>query len=466
MPLPTDQLRTTIVANFTSGEVAETNNLHDRINKLIAGWSHRGPVVAPSTTSAAIKETADFVCDGTADQSEITTAHATGRPVLMLPGTFNLSATIAPTTPVPLVGCGWSTILKVNDATNIYAITLNPATNFFGGLFADFKIECNGNNQTTAGGGIDAKGAVQCAFRHLWINKPHTNGLYLREDAVSGFGHGNVVEACLFDQGEQSNGGDGRALRFDSNDENLITGCAFTDNGRVGASERNHIYDLCGLNTVQGNSFVGGGTGLKMQGADSSCLGNTFDGCKDHHVRVNGDRCHITGNKFYHLGFTGTNIVGVWVDNIANTKVTDNMFDTISSGAAAGGTAKAAIDLSSGTPTNAIVQANHFLATGLAYATAAVVPGSGSGHLIRDNKGWVTEAKGTATVANGTTSVAVTHGLSVTPALSDIKVTPTNDPTTTVRWWVSAVSATTFTITTSGNPGASGATFAWQAQVL
>lgn len=85
--------------------------------------------------------------------------------------------------------------------------------------------------------------------------------------------------------------------------------------------------------------------------------------------------------------------------------------------------------------------------------------------VVRDNLGYVTEANGTATVASGTTSIAVTHGLARTPALKDISVTPANLPANDVRWYVSAVAATTFTITTSGDPGAGGATFAWSAEV-
>jgi len=102
------------------------------------------------------------------------------------------------------------------------------------------------------------------------------------------------------------------------------------------------------------------------------------------------------------------------------------------------------------------------------FGTAAFRNNSDSTNLFvaHHNPGWVAEASGTDAVASGTTSKAVTHGLSLTPALKDIIVTLTNNPTNNVRHWVSAVSATTFTVTTSADPGASGLSFAWQAQVL
>jgi len=92
--------------------------------------------------------------------------------------------------------------------------------------------------------------------------------------------------------------------------------------------------------------------------------------------------------------------------------------------------------------------------------------GVGAGRIIRGNSGYRTESSGTSSVASGSTSVNVTHSLSPTPATSDITITPTNNPTNNVRHWVSAVSSTTFTLSTSGDPGASGLSFSWRGVVL
>jgi len=461
-------LPTNIAAGGT-GHISHTNSLHTLYN---AGTGGSSLLVAASDAAQSIKDRADYLCDGTADEVEINAALSAGKAVMLSAGTFNLAAgqsIVDPgSVPIALVGSGWSTVLAVPNASNVYAIALST-TYKLSGYIGNLKIQCNGNNQSTGGGGINGTGCISWLFENLWINKPWHNGLYLHDDGLggSGFGHHNTVTNCLFDQGEVSNGGDGRALRFDSSDENYIINCTFQDNGRIGAAEPNHIYDLCGLNIFQFNSFVGGRSGMKLQGADSIAVGNVFDGCKDHSIRVNGDRNQLVGNKVYHLGFTGTNLDGIWVDNVAHTQIVGNAFDTISSGAAAGGTARSAINMSSGTVGSSVVVGNKIMATGIAYGTAPIILPAGTGNLIRHNGGYVTEAKGTATVASGTTSIAVTHGLGGTPALSDIKVTPTNDPTAApVRWWVSAVAATTFTITTNVNPGASGMTFAWQAIVL
>ncbi|MBB4637595.1 right-handed parallel beta-helix repeat-containing protein [Longimicrobium terrae] len=83
----------------------------------------------------------------------------------------------------------------------------------------------------------------------------------------------------------------------------------------------------------------------------------------------------------------------------------------------------------------------------------------------RDNRGWATDATGTATVAAGATSVVVTHGLARTPAAAGITVTPASAPDLmgAGRFWISAVTATTFTISVDVAPGAP-VVYAWTAQ--
>jgi hypothetical protein len=68
---------------------------------------------------------------------------------------------------------------------------------------------------------------------------------------------------------------------------------------------------------------------------------------------------------------------------------------------------------------------------------------------FRDNLGFYNEARGENKVGSGTSSVNVTHGLSVTPAQSDIMITPVANilAASANTWWVSAVSSTTFTVT-------------------
>lgn len=129
------------------------------------------------------------------------------------------------------------------------------------------------------------------------------------------------------------------------------------------------------------------------------------------------------------------------------------------------------IDYSSSVDLNEAMITDNIL-SGLAYpiykrSTGAILTATST---VRNNIGWKTENRGTATVANGATTVVVTHGLASTstaptPAAKDFLVTPTNGLGAATKYWISAVTATTFTITVDADPGATTATFVWQARM-
>ena len=76
------------------------------------------------------------------------------------------------------------------------------------------------------------------------------------------------------------------------------------------------------------------------------------------------------------------------------------------------------------------------------------------------------ENAGTGSVLSATTSIAVAHGLAVTPTIENISITfgeqADNDYG---RWWVDTIGATTFTLNVSADPGASNLDFGWRVVV-
>jgi hypothetical protein len=97
--------------------------------------------------------------------------------------------------------------------------------------------------------------------------------------------------------------------------------------------------------------------------------------------------------------------------------------------------------------------------TTLAYATI------GNNVTIRNNFGFVNEFHGTGSVLNGTTSNTVPHGLTVTPATSDIVISPLTSMAAVGinSAWVSAAGATTFTVSVNTAPS-SPFFFSWAAR--
>lgn len=77
-----------------------------------------------------------------------------------------------------------------------------------------------------------------------------------------------------------------------------------------------------------------------------------------------------------------------------------------------------------------------------------------------DARGHTNVNRGTSSIS-AATSVVVAHGLSETPSMSGISISPTSDPGAGIRYWVSAVGATNFTLSTSASATFS---FAWEAR--
>lgn len=85
--------------------------------------------------------------------------------------------------------------------------------------------------------------------------------------------------------------------------------------------------------------------------------------------------------------------------------------------------------------------------------------------IIRNNLGLVTENSGSNSIASGSTSVVIAHGLGGTPSAKDITIHPSNISTNTVTWAITATDSLNFTVTLTGNPGASGYSFGWDAEI-
>lgn len=94
--------------------------------------------------------------------------------------------------------------------------------------------------------------------------------------------------------------------------------------------------------------------------------------------------------------------------------------------------------------------------------TAAVLDLQGGDYFASNNTGFATRNKGTSTIASGSTSIAVAHGLAITPSLGDFSITPSANTTTDPgNLWISSIGATNFTVNCRTNPGVGGMAFGW-----
>ncbi len=409
--------------------------------------------------------------DATALQAAIDAAIAAKKPLMLPPGTAIIGTTLTVNSAVTVIGAGReATTLKATASLNDYVITFNSGQNgvaIVGAHLCDFTIDGNSANES-AGGGIKADGAVQCSFERLHFTSCYDWGLKLGPMPGGAFGHHNRVMQCLFDQGGLS-AGFGGGVWTTSSDENWFISSDFEYLGGSSnpiGSNPIMFYDQAGLQHITGANFVAGlhnCIGVRVQNAkDTKIVACTFDGIAGDSVFIAGTRCMIVGNMFTSPGDNGSAAAsGVHLEfNTHYNVITGNVLETAVN---ANKTRSLIREESTGGSGDNIITSNTLVTN--AAATVALLESSGAATtIIRNNVGYTTESSGTATVLNGATSIAVTHNLSVTPALGNISVTPTNSLGSATKFWISGAGATQFTINVDVDPGATTATFAWTAR--
>lgn len=92
---------------------------------------------------------------------------------------------------------------------------------------------------------------------------------------------------------------------------------------------------------------------------------------------------------------------------------------------------------------------------------SSIINGRKEDTLVKRNIGFASESNGNAIIPDGQTSVWVRHNLRVTPKLSQIVVTPTNNLGNAMKYWISEVSSSQIRIMVDISPGTTGASFVW-----
>lgn len=437
-------------------------------------------VVAASDSLRTRK--ADYVCDGQDDQVQIQAAlaEAAGHgAVLCLGGTYVIQQAISVPENSCLRGEGFNTILKLADGAGANVLELgNGSDDWDEVILEDFAIDGNQANNTYSSAdlhhGISGDKLQFCNFRNLFIHDCLMYGIYLTGSASD---RGITISDCHFFNQIGSTAGQCAIKIAGASEFNRVVGCHFEDNKfGISTDGANNVFTGC--------TFKGGHYGIKINTA-TNCGKCIVSGCHFAHCgrtaltiedanRVIVIGCWIGANYYHgiHLkgsdnciianNFLGANnvIAGAYHDvhiestasnNAVDNKIRGNVFDPYATQKV-----QYCINEADADCANTIEQ-NHFTQAG----ASGVINKQGTNTVVRQNTGYVTEACGTATVANLQTSVAVSHGLDVTPALEDIQVTPTNDLGNAAKFYVADPTASDFDIHVDADPGAGTATFAW-----
>lgn len=468
----------------------------------------------------------DGTADDVQIQAAIDALPAGGGRVLLSEGTFTLAASITDGDQdnVTLEGQGPSTIITVGtDAGFIlldFSDTRNPKT---GWTFRDFKIDGNKANQ--GGTSIDVHHCFSGNhLQHTRFENVHIVNSYAEGIRSAGTVDDLIITNCYLSASTDANihctGGAGKNIVISHNyigeaasDGNvrMRSGCSYillegnvivqsaagvlgllsdsTTGTAVGRGIIGNTFLMTGndaaaihLNTannlnnivkgnvisgadegilvgtavvgaiIEGNNITTCTNGMKVVGSKHIINGNHIDTC-DTGLWIQGDYCTIIGNLVKNSQVNH----GLHLDTATYCTVTGNQFFD---------------DQGSKTQVNGIVEANsadfNIITNNNVFdnkTNTIKAVGLGADTIVRGNVGFATEASGTSTLVNGQTEIAVTHGLAITPVIGDVMVTPIESWGNATKFWISAYSSTTFTITVDQDPGAD-VDFAWKAVLL
>lgn len=432
--------------------------------------------VAATNASANFKLSADYLCDGTADEVEINAAiaalPASGGIVLLSEGTFTIAAPIVCTQ-------DFTTVSGVAR----HATTISRAASFSGSdmilfhkdassrcaeqcVISDMSILGNYLGTQNVTNGVTFK-VFNGFVRNVLVRGCNARGIELRGFALNVNSYGTRIVDCHV--WENGTGG-------------ILFGTNSTDSGMEGC----HVHENCGpgveagnvinwiLNSYiwgnQDNSTGGGagtwpGAGILLKGSAGRCniIGNKIEQNRSGLQNVSSSAVQVVGNIF------ASNSRGAWASSSGAlpagwlTAGTSNQKDDIwfnGSGGSpsgclvignyidptvyAGDQSRYAISLNSG---NKIRISENNFGAGLT-GTINIALGGSNVLAISRNEGYVTEAQGTGTIAGSGTSIAVTFGqaLAFTPLSSSVRLTPATDPGAVTTYWTTALSTTGMTI--------------------
>jgi parallel beta-helix repeat protein len=458
--------------------------------KWVSDRSTSTKIVAASNSSQAVKDSADYVATGTADQTTINAAltAASGGVVYLAEGTYAVSASISVPNNTTLAGSGAGTLIfmpngqntSYNLITNTDTITGTRVTIRDMCLDGNMANQTNGNtngiylNGMGGGTGPTAREGARISgliVKNMRQQATTSAGVYLTAST------GNTITGNTF----QGNGEYGVYLGGAAN-SNTINNNIFQNNGRgiaVGTSYYNTVsgnvfrgnstwvvilsgnLGTGGSNAVTGNTIQGGQYGIALSGnpTNDTVTGNNISGVTSYGIYVSATGANISGNKIHDSGNTMANNGLYFLAGANNSATGNDITDTSCTTTCYG------IDVSSSSVTGTYLADNHHSGTA---ANASVIRDNGVGTIYSNQPdglgNLLNRSQGgglTVGAASSSASLTLQGGLSSValpvPTLSSTVGTTGTAGTTTYRYQITALdgqgetTGSTIEQTTTGN---------------
>lgn len=267
-------------------------------------------IVAASNSSQAAKDAADYVADGTGDQTEINSAltAAAGGTVYLLDGTYTINGSISMPNNTTLAGAGRSTVITIPNGfdDDIKAITNSDTSTGTGITIRDLRFNGNSDNQTSGdmravymdSVGSANSGSPRAGVKVLnnWFDNWNNRAVNLDFNVKA------TISGNTFEQN-----GTGAQLNFVDN--SVVTGNTFDQNG-IGIG----LYQG-GNNTISSNTSSGGDDGVVLNASSSNTVNdNTIRDTNVHGISLYASNDNtLTGNNLY-----SNSQNGITIDNNAS----------------------------------------------------------------------------------------------------------------------------------------------------
>ena len=399
------------------------------------------------------KKGADFICDGVADQIEINTMLnnlPTGGNPFFMAGVYNCSGQINLVDNVHLWGAGAGTIFRFDGSATHGFYAAGKSNIEISNICIDNVLGMGGANYR---GMIDfVSSSSKYSVHDVLIKNASGDVVGILTDNCNNFKyHNNIFDTCEM------------PLRACTSDHYKVC-----DNNFIGLSHSGLGLCCAQYAEISGNTFDGS-TPYETRG--DIWIGEYYRNSHDiniHHNIIKTTR----GIRFIGDGGNGHDLSRINIENniiittgeaVSNpemaiapsTSVLSDIIikDNIISGAAKG------IHFDNYATMDFTIRDNTFTE-----CTTEIDIEAGITTDIQRNQGYVTENSGTATLASGTTSIAVTHGLAVTPTAGDIMVTAMESLGSASYYYIDTYTSTTFNVTVNADP-TQDVDFAWSATV-
>jgi len=450
------------------------------------------PLAGKYYRKSGLPDDAGTVYGGLTDASTVIqsaiNALTNGGKIFIKAGTY-IVADINVTSNIELVGEGFRTILRLPNMTRKNIINVNNAENV---LISNLLLDGNWQNQDMANWSMKSTGGPASTYEIYLNNIFATNSqrIVVKDVYTKNAVHDGVLfQAGVTDSIVQNvyvTGCQWHGIGFwQGGIRSAIIGCVGWDTyispfvleltGGAGGSINSLIancvaYDSTGTNIsdqigiglmnmtdglVIGNVLYNSKIQLYSGAKQNLVVGNrVYVNGKTHGIRVTSDSSSniIANNWIYNPYYDGirvessnNNVIGNIVANggpYSNAIRIIGKYNMIASNQIMNWSYQNGILEDTGADYNSIVN-NVFT-----NVTVPKIVKAGANTIVNRNIGYVTENSGTATITAGSTYVDVTHGLSITPDINKIRVTP-KDNLGGCSFWVSNVTSTTFRINIS-----------------